>query len=182
MSSNFPFRFHTLKRNTAFGTATVTIVGLSTCYFLRLVLAYGWNGALKYIWDGDALPQDIRGFVNELEAASIFLDEKDTAIASLEEGLERARFDAVETSNPARILQQWRVNLPITKQDIRKHLAVVSSDLDDLAAKVDQVPSRNEVRKARKELSSRIVQLMSRTDRLIEFFNIATEESEHLKS
>jgi hypothetical protein len=150
--------------------AIVTITGLSTYYIYRLVRDYGWNGALRYIWEGDPLPQDIRQYTDTLRNTSYELDEKQAAIFDLEEGLVRARRDTANDSSPAKVLTQWRLNMSYVKQDLRSYLARISHDLDTLVSNVDQVPTREEVRRAKKMISRRIVSLMSRTDRLIEFF------------
>jgi hypothetical protein len=155
--------------------AIVTITGLSTYWVYRLVQDYGWNGALRYIWEGDPLPHNIRQYTNTLNSASDALDEKDSAISDLEEGLERARLDTTDGSSPSTILSHWRSNMVHLEQDLRRHLAKVSFDLDILASNIDQVPTKDELRDKKKELSKRIVLLMSRTDRLIEFFTLATK-------
>jgi hypothetical protein len=97
----------------------------------------------------------------------------DTPIVILEEGLQRARLGTNDDASPADVLHLWRTNLHHTKNDVRKALAKVSLDLDVMASKIDQIPTKEEVRLQRKELSNRIVSLMARADRLIEFFTTA---------
>jgi hypothetical protein len=140
------------------------------------VSLYGWEGALRYVWEGDHLPRDVRECIHALEAVSNGLEEHEAVILSLEEGLERARLETVDESSPDAILDAWRVNLPLSQQDIRGDLAKTSATLDKLAADIDQVPNKDTVRQMKKDLSSRVVALMVRIDVLIDFFKQATNE------
>ena len=156
-------------------TATISSLGLSTYWFYKFVQSYGWCGTLRYIWEGDPLSREIRQLVDILQAVSQSLDKIGVAILTLEKELERARLDSIDGASPADILNLWRTNLHYTEHDLRKHLATVSHDLDVMASKVDQIPTKEEVRQRKKELSSHTVLLMARADRLIEFFTIATQ-------
>jgi hypothetical protein len=162
------------KWSFALEAVTVSLLGFSTYWLYKRVQSYGWNGTIRYIWEGDPLPQEIRQLVDVLQAVSQSLDKIEAAIFLLEEGLERARLDTVDGTSPANILQHWRTNLHHTKQEIRKDLAKMSFDLDVIASKIDQIPTKEEVRQQKKELSSRTVLLMSRADQLIDFFTTAT--------
>lgn len=152
------------------------LVGLSSYWCYRLVRQYGWDGALRYIWEGDPLPRDVRECVDALENASKGLTEQETIILLLEEGLERAHLDTVDESGHAAILDAWRTNLPLAQPDIRGDLAKASAALDQLAADIDQVPNQETVRPTKKDLSHRVVALMERIDVLIDFFKQATNE------
>ena len=154
--------------------AAISLLGVSSYWFYQFVQMHGWNGTIRYIWEGDPLPREIRDLVDILQAVSHSLDMIDVDIVILEEGLERARLDNIDGTNPADILQHWRTNLHHTAQDIRKKLAQVSFDLDVMASEIDQIPAKEEVRLQKKELSRRTVLLMARADKLIEFFTIAT--------
>jgi hypothetical protein len=156
--------------------AAFAFAGLSSYGCYRLVRRYGWEGALRYIWEGDPLPHDVRECIDTLEKASKGLEEQETVISSLEEGLERAHLDTVDESSHAAILEAWRVNLPRTQQDIRGNLAMASAKLDTLAADIDQVENKETVRQTKKDLSRRVVDLMVRIDLLIDFFKQATNE------
>ena len=170
------------KRNFALEAVTISLLGLSSYWIYQCVQAYGWNGTVRYIWEGDPLSQEVRQFFDILKAVSQSLDVLNADISTLEEALERARLDTIDEMNSAVILQYWRANLHHTAHDIRKDLAKVSSDLDVLASKIDQIPSKDEVRPQKKELSSRTVLLMARADRLIAFFTTATEQRFNLSS
>jgi hypothetical protein len=153
-----------------------TVVALSSYWSFCLVRRYGWEGAMRYIWEGDALPRDIREYINTLNNASIGLEEEEKEILSLEEGLQRAHFDTVDESSPSAVLDCWRMSLPLTRQDIRGLLSKTSAALDKLAAEIDQVPNKDLLRQEKKDLSSRVVSLMARVDVLIDFFKQATNE------
>lgn len=153
-----------------------TLVGLSSYWCYRLVRLHGWEGALRYIWEGDALPRDVRECINTLENASKGLEEQETVILSLEEGLERARLDTADESSHATVLDAWRMNIPSTQQDIRGDLAKASAALDKLAADIDQIPNKDTLRQKKKDFSMRVVALMIRIDVLIDFFKQATNE------
>lgn len=156
---------------------TVAAIGFSTFWFYPLLRDYGWDGALRYIWEGDPNPERIRDHVATLNTVAKALTAQEKTMSILEEGLERARLDTIDESGPASILVLWRKNLPNSLRDLRKHLAKVSSDLDKLAAKVDQVPTEDEVRQRKKDLSKTVVGLMERADAMIAFFKSATDDS-----
>jgi hypothetical protein len=161
-------------------TVTLAVVGLSSYGFYRLVLAYGWDGALRYLWEGDPIPQQIREYIDALNIASNTLEEHDKIITALEEGLERARLDTVDESRPSKLLNHWRMNLPESQHDLQTHLAKASSDLDKLATEIDQVPNKEQVRHTKKELSIQVVDMMTRADVLIDFFKRATDDRTNL--
>lgn len=174
MHSIFPYNSSRSRWNNAFDVATVAAIGLATYGCFRLVRVYGWRGTLLYIWEGDPLPQDIRAHTNTLHEASNVLKKQEVIISLLEDGLHHARLNSSKELSPTTILRIWRMNMPQSKKDLRKILAMVSYELDALASKIDQVPSKIEVRNDKKRLSSEVVILMSRTDRLIEYFTLAT--------
>lgn len=168
-------RYNRSKWSFAIEAAAVSLLGLSSYCFYHFVQAYGWDGTIRYIWEGDHLPREIRQLVDIIQKVSQSLHNVDATILILEEGLEQARLDTIDRTSPPDILQRWRTNLHRATHDIRKDLAKVSFDLDVLASKIDQIPTKEEVRFQKKELSSRTVLLMARTDQLIEFFTSATK-------
>ena len=170
------------KWNFALEATTISLLGLSSYWFYQCIQAYGWHGTIRYIWEGDPLPQEVRQFVDVIKAVSQALDEHNTEISILEEALERARLDTIDDMNPVAVLQYWREDLHHTTYDLRKDLARISFDLDVLASKIDQIPGKEEVRPQKKVLSSRTVLLMTRTDRLLVFFTTATEHRFKLAS
>jgi hypothetical protein len=161
----------------ASATTTVAVLGLSSFWFYQLVQNYGFDGALRFLWEGDPNPEHIRDHVRTLNTAAKALNTQQKTISVFEEGLERARLDTIDDSDASSILVLWRKNLPSSLLDLRKHLAKLSYDLDRLAATVDQVPTDEEIRQQKKQLSKRVVFLMERADALIAFFKSATDES-----
>lgn len=157
--------------------AGTALLGVSTIWLSYLVHCYGVNGALRYIWEGDPNPENIREQMEKLSAAEKGIKKQIKTISTLEEGLQRARLDTIDDSDPSSLLKLWRRNLPANLQDLRMRLALLSTDVDKVASKVDQVlpPQEDgeEVRKRKKALSKRIVETMERADALIDFFKSA---------
>jgi hypothetical protein len=156
--------------------SSIAATGIVAFGLYTLVRRYGWNGALLFIWEGDPLPKEIREFVDTLSDASYSLNELEDVLRTLENGLEIARLNCLNENSPPTVLSSWILNLPHSLQDIRKSLAKISYELDEIASRIDQIPSKAEVKQKKKTLSGNVVSLMSRTDRLIEFFTVATEE------
>jgi len=157
--------------------AGTALLGASTVWFSYLVHCYGVDGALRYIWEGDPNPENIREQMEKLSAAEKGLKKQIKTISTLEEGLQRARLDTIDDSDPSSLLTIWRRNLPANLQDLRTRLALLSADLDKIASIVDQgLPPQEdgeEVRKRKKALSKRVVVVMERVDALIDFFKTA---------
>ena len=153
-------------------TTAVTLAGAAACSLIWLIRAYGVEGALRYIWDGDPNPEHLRGFLNAFNTAQNSIETHTQTIADLEEALERARQHTSESGRPAStgscILEAWR-NKMQEKPDLRRILASLSYDLDAVAAMIDQVQSE-ELRQRKKRLSQQVVALMNRMDILIEAF------------
>lgn len=168
-------RFSWIKIATTATTAAA--IGFSSYWAFRLVQAYGCEGALRYIWEGNPHPERIRGHIASLESAEKALKAQEDTISVLEEGLQRARLDTIDESTLSSIFILWRKNLPSALFDLRKHLANLSSELDKLAAHIDQVPIEDEVRQRKKELSKTVVGVMERVDALIAFILSAIDES-----
>lgn len=159
----------------ASATTAVVLIGTSSYWLYQCVSDYGWEGTLRYIWEGDPYPDQIRLYLDSLDDVERSLGHEATLLSSLEEGLERARLDSIDDSSPSSILKMWESNTPI--QDLQMQLAKLSYELDQRAAKVDQVILSDEdhvdIKLRKKALSKRIVRLMERTDRLILFYQKA---------
>jgi hypothetical protein len=154
-------------------TAVTATAVISTSLFLLypVVRDYGWKGAFTYIWEGDPHPFHIRERKQTLESITIKLERKEKTLSAMEEGLERASLDSIDGANSRILRQMWEQNVP--GRDLRKSLALLSHDLDQLAAQIDQVISTEEIRSTKKEMSTRVVRMMERTDTLISFYNHA---------
>jgi hypothetical protein len=144
------------------------LIATTYCVY-QLVNEYGWEGTYYYVWDGDPHPPHLRDRMISLENIDNKLDKKEKVVSTLEEGLERASLDSVDGSDLAHIQKLWQKN--VTK-DLRQTLNLLSYDLDELAAKVDQVIAGDvaEIKTKKKDLSTRAVQLMERADALIRVY------------
>lgn len=120
------------------------------------------------IWEGDHRPPEIRQELRTLDGIQCKLKSKERIIVLLEQGLEKAQRVGGEGASQVRKL--WERNLE--KKDLRQALALLSYDLDQFAAKIDQVASKSstEVKACKKLLSSNVVRLMERADSLIDSF------------
>jgi small-conductance mechanosensitive channel len=153
-------------------TTALAWIGFSSMWLYQLVREHGWDGAVRFIWEGDPNPEHVREHIATLCATEKALNEHEKIVSLLEEGLEKARQNTFDESRSQdSILAIWRQNLPHSLLDLRKQLAKVSSDLDNLAAAIDQVPTENEVGREKKLQSNRVVGLMDRVDALIAFVN-----------
>jgi hypothetical protein len=155
--------------------ASVAILGTLTYSTYRVVRRYGVDGTLRYIWEGTPYQPNVQEQMETLDDIDSALLLLNTNIADLESSLERAQ-QSIQGSYSA-ILLQWECTASCT--DLRKHLAIISYDLDQLAARADAVPSsgQEEVKIRKKDTSARIVKLMDRADALISFYTKASSPS-----
>lgn len=152
---------------------TTAVAGLSMAYYYfigPLVSEYGVMGALNYIWEGDPYP-NMREQFDALKDVQVKADKQEKVLGKLEEALERSHLDSIDGSESSLVLELWKANLP-KNMDLRTRLGLLSSDLDELAAKVDGCPSQGAemLKEKKKQASQRIVKLMERVDVLIAFF------------
>ena len=147
-------------------TALVAATGYSV---FQLVQAYGWEGALSYIWEGDPFPPHVRERMHTLEGIEKKLNKKEKSLSQMEECLERARLDSVDESAPSHIRSLWEKNYA---KDLRKALSLLSYDLDQIASSIDGVSSKEqvEIKSRKKALSTRCVKLMDRADVLMKVY------------
>ena len=137
-------------------TATAVVATSGYCLF-QLVQAYGWEGAVSYIWEGDPHPAHVRDRIHKLDSLEKTLGKKERVLTALEEGLERSRLDSVDGSDDAHVRQQWENN--VTAKDLKKSLSLLSYDLDQCASGIDDVKSGDqaEIKARKKSLSTRAV-------------------------
>ena len=151
-------------------TATA-VISTSLFWLYPVVQEHGWNGVLSYVWEGDPHPPHIRERKHTLKSIAAKLERKEKTLSGMEEGLERASLDSIDGAHSRILRKMWEENIP--GRDLRKSLALLSHDLDQLAAQIDQVISTEEIRNKKKEMSNRVVRMMERTDVLISFYNHA---------
>jgi len=146
----------------------VTVAAYNT---YRLVRQHGWQGALYYVWDGDPTLPYLRDRIAVLSSTEEKLEKKQLTISGLEEALQRARLDTIDGADMTDVRQLWAKYS--RSKDLRQKLALLSHDLDQLAATLDRIESANDtsVQAKKKKLSSSVVLLMERTDQLITAFN-----------
>lgn len=179
------------------GTAMTMIVVVSGsllyCAAHKLVAEYGWQGALNYIWEGDPYPPHVRQYLDDLnEMAKTLNREENQTLHRLEEGLERAKLDTIDQADPATILATWEQHVVATMmmdnnnhnnstQTLQKMLAKLSYNLDRCAYKIDSIILRGveqhnneaDLKQQKKDMSNRVVQMMERTDVLLQFWKEA---------
>lgn len=147
--------------------AVASLVAASSYVTYRLVSRYGWKGSLWLIWEGSPYPPATRDRMETLDAVEASIV---GAIADIE-ALEMTWRQERESSLP--LISAWKDQLSF--EDLPKHLAWLSDDLDRLAAKVDGVQSQGEpeIKQRKKSLSTRLVKLMERIDILIKAYERA---------
>lgn len=174
-----------------------TVIAASTygSYKLyQLIQRYGVNGALRYIWEGDPYSLEIRTCIDTLDKVNHLKKKLSNKVSQLEESFERAKLDSIDYNAPSNnVIQLWKKYLPKSMQtknssddNLRQRLALLSHDADKLAAMVDQVLASSssrepihilvDIRQRKKIASNEIVLLMERIDKLIDYFQKATEE------
>lgn len=145
------------------GTAAVAATAASI-WLRQSVKQYGWEGTMRYVWEGDPYPPEIRDSIKRLEKVERSI-QKESLLASLEESLARARLDSVDDVSV--VVPQWMV--AHAPRNLEKDLSKVSHDLDTLAATLDSVPSRGnvDIKLRKKQTSQKVVLMMERVDTLL---------------
>jgi hypothetical protein len=149
-------------------STTIICVGFAFLY-VPLLHQYGFRGATRYIWVGDAYPQEVRFHIDAMENIERKLENDEKILEGLEDGLSQVLLNSDDTS----IIRAWQ---SVTQQhNLHKVLAKLSYDLDQHAYRVDQVFLQNNefqsLKLQKKKLSTRLVGLMERTDKLISIFD-----------
>uniref|UniRef100_A0A7S4AIA2 Uncharacterized protein n=1 Tax=Pseudo-nitzschia australis TaxID=44445 RepID=A0A7S4AIA2_9STRA len=128
--------------------------------FHRSVRDYGWEGALRYVWEGDPYDPDLREAVDQLEDAEFELratSRIDDRLSGLEESLDDATASASSTGDDSYLsVRLWNViwmdhpsntssinssssSSKIVPLDVERTLADMSHQLDKIAANVDGI-------------------------------------------
>lgn len=162
-----------------------------------LLSKYGLSGTLRLIWEGDHLPPHIRECVDELQDIEIKLKKEKRTINRIKVVIETAKLNSVDDDDGNNPLdphdqgnsssREIRVGEVVgddgNKLDssikqhyilcqvpsLSKDLGSLSYNLDKLAAQVDGVASHGDtdVKTMKKELSSKIVDMMTICDEFI---------------
>jgi hypothetical protein len=149
------------------GTAAVAATAASI-WLRQFVKQYGWQGTMRYVWEGDPYPPEIRDSINRLKKVERSI-QKESLLPSLEESLARARLDSVDDVSV--VVPQWMV--AHAPRNLEKDLTKVSHDLDTLAATVDSVPSHGnvDIKLRKKQSSQQVVLMMERADILLSCYH-----------
>lgn len=193
--SNAESSSHTTLATVTAGTAIVAV----GAFFLRnSIKENGWEGTLRYIWEGDVYSGDMRVHVDSLEKAEVARAIQESRLSSMEEALERARLESVDETNVEDegkrsnvqsrkdIAQKWVSSFD---GDLSRTLADVSDKLDKVASQVDEVIFSlselnadnllmRQLRQRKKLLSKTIILDMERCDALIASYQVLQEHQQ----
>ena len=153
-------------RSKTVAIAAGIVAAAGSVWLYRSVSKYGIKGTLRYIWEGDAYPPEVRKSLNQLEKVEQSI-EREYILNRLEESLARAKLDSIDDVT---IEPQWII--AHAPRDLEKDLSKISHDLDTLAAKVDAVPSHGDadIKVRKKRASQQLVLMMERADYMLEVY------------
>ncbi len=150
-----------------------------------LVVKYGWEGALRFVWEGEPYSPRIQAILDSLSEAEKSRVAQEARMNSIEEALERARLDSIDDVRTSKaIVNRWAANYgPL---NLEKSLAELSATLDRLAAKVDAVILSSsdidknarvvqEIKQRKKLLSKQLVLDMERCDAFMSCYQVLHE-------
>ena len=137
-----------LKQNNAITfTATLLFVS-STTAFTYLVVKYGFQGAVRLIWEGDNLPKEVRIQLSHLESIlHITIPNIHSRAIQIQKG-------SLSIMNP-------------------KEIYMISQELDKIASQIDNVQSSidghfwSEIKVLKKKCSDEVVQVMRFVDTIL---------------
>ena len=151
--------------------AVTSITVTSTYYLYHYVSKYGWEGTFWYIWEGDPYPPNVRDYFHALDDIQEMLQQEQVMLDRLEETYQRAKLDCVDEAADDTINDAWNANILAAKNtngnfNLERTLAMLSYNLDQCAAQVDAVPSKqhHDLKPRKKALSNQIEQMMQRAD------------------
>lgn len=177
----------------AAGVVAAAAAAAATYYYLLRpsIEEYGWEGTLRYIWEGDAYTEHIRQYVDTLEDAEVERSVQESRIHGMETALELARLDSVDNDRRISkdVVDRWIVHYS-PDGNLERTLADVSAVLDKLAAKVDGVVLSSslssddnadttlmrQIKQRKRILSKVLVNDMERCDALVASFQVLQEQ------
>lgn len=163
-SSFYKFREFSWANTLTTLTATAAIA-TSVVWLYPVARGYGWKGVWSYLREGDPYPPYIRERKQTLQSIATQLEQKEKTLDDMEERLKRPSLYSLDGAVLRISRKAWEEN--VRHGDLRKRLALLSHNLDQLAAQIDQVDSTIEIKGMKKELSNRVVKMMERADVLI---------------
>jgi lysyl-tRNA synthetase class I len=166
--------------------AGVTLAAVAGVIFHKtLVEEYGWEGALRYLWEGEPYSSSIQVLLDSLTDAEKARVIQDARLNAIEEALERARLDSIDDARTTKaIVLRWKENYRPRHLEIT--LGELSSILDKLAAQADAVlfsgtdSSNNsriaqDIKRRKKVLSKQLVLDMERCDAFMTCYQVLQE-------
>lgn len=166
--------------------AGITLAAAAGVIFHKtLVEEYGWEGALRYVWEGQPYSSNIQAQLNSLKDAEKTRIVQEARLNAIEEALERARLDSIDDARTTKaIVLRWKENY--RPRDLEKTLGELSATLDKLAAQVDAVilsgtDSNNnsriaqDIKRRKKVLSKQLVLDMERCDAFMTCYQVLQE-------
>ena len=183
--------------------AATSAAAVASYWVYQSVSSYGWEGTLRYIWEGDPYIPRVREYIEILESCESSKIRQEELIWNIEECLERARLDSVDddthtaestpstatatTVTTKEVVRLWVKNFSPIGGDLVRKLAQLSHSLDSLAAQVDSILVSTEdaadnsrtwidIKKRKKLLSKQLVLAMERTDALMAAYKVLLEK------
>ena len=149
--------------------ATVGTVGAAVSVWLyRSVHGHGWEGTLRYIWEGDYYAEDVRSALNTLKALETQVAGHAALMELIETSLARAKLNSVDDHSSVKKEEWASAHRP---RNLEKDIIKLSYDLDKLAATADAVVLQDvDMRPKKKLLSTKIVKLMEKADELLRIY------------
>jgi hypothetical protein len=172
--------------------AGVSLSAAASFGIYQSVHEYGWEGTLRYLWEGDPYGPEVGNYIKVLETAEKSRVAQQIKLNVLEETLERARLDSVDDSSIRRtsitkeIVRLWIANY--APSSLEKILSELSHVLDRLAAQVDGIVVSQkkddgtasssvfqDIKRRKKLLSKQLVLDMERCDALMASYQVLQE-------
>lgn len=166
-----------VKSNVLIGTAAVATIAFSG-WIIKTVSRHGVEKTLRFLWEGDYYPPDMRNAMNELDKVENNIEEE-CILEALDESLARARLNSLD--DDSFIEPEWII--AHAPRNLEKDLAKVSHDLDTLAASVDAVPSYGnvELKTRKKRASEQVVRMMARADVMLAIYKQQQQDTDDIK-
>ncbi|OEU13624.1 hypothetical protein FRACYDRAFT_241965 [Fragilariopsis cylindrus CCMP1102] len=172
---------------TAFALALVSVAVSYAAYeFHRSVQDYGWEGTVRYVWEGDPYEPKLRECVTILEESEYNLNAFliNDRLCGLEESLNIATSLSSSTKSST-TATTTTTTTDTTTSSVKRTLADLSYSLDKIAARVDGIVLSSsstshyltqQIKKRKKVCSKSIVILMERCDALLASFQVLKEK------
>jgi hypothetical protein len=165
------------------GTVVLSTAAAAASVFLyQSISEYGFQGTLRYIWEGEPYNPRIRTFLNTLEKAAKEITKQQSTIASIEEALERARLNSVDGASSTQVAKIWVETF--RPKNLEKALAQLDNDIDKISSMVDGVVLAGDdsagaelVKNKKKSLSKNLLLAGERTDALLASYKVLQEDS-----